>query len=278
MENDFYSAKEVSSILKTSVQTVYRKAKSGELPSVGKRPNIKFPKRAIDAIKKVGAEDDKSDHMTFSPSTIADAWFKQEVNHFYDNEDSVPFETVLEWRKKNNEIGMNVKLGDKIIGWATFLPMEETVILDIINNKIREKDIRGYHVKKWNEKRLSVYIPIIEVIPSGDEKKDRRRGVFLIKNTIKWALLLTIQYDIQKWYAMGTSPEGQAILEAAGFKNVTSFDKGARKGYVLNTKAEPVRLLSHFIESISEETPQIENKARSKITRTKPLPGPGIEP
>ena len=252
MQQGYYSAKEGAEILKKSIPTVYRKAKSGDLPSIGKRPNIQFPKRAIDAIAKVGMREEEGGKLTYTPATLDDSWTKQELNHPYADEDSVPFETVLEWRKKNYDVGMNVKEGSKLVGWVTFLPIEENTIIKLINNKIKEKDIMGDDIRKWNERNLSVYIPIIEIIPSDNTEKDKRRGMYLIRSAIKWGLLLSVQYDIRKWYAIGVNAEGQAILEALGFKTIAEFDEGKRKSYVLDMKAEPVKLVSHFAESQKE--------------------------
>ncbi|QBD80540.1 DNA-binding protein [Ktedonosporobacter rubrisoli] len=264
MKQEYYDAKQVAEILKVSIPTVYRKAKAGDIPSVGKRPNIKFPKPAIDAIAEVGANDDDEDgKLSFTLSTIADAWTKQEITQQpYEDEDVVPFKTLLEWRKRNNEISMNLKEGNKILGWTTFLPLDENIIKALIRDEIREKDIPLESIRKWTDSQLTVYIPIIEVIPSGNPEKDARRGQFLIRKTIRWALMLTIQHDIKKWYGIGVTPEGQALLEAMGFKLILSLEDGKRKGYALETRAEPVRLIGQFLRNM-EASGMIPEKATS---------------
>src|SRR5579859_544749 len=249
-----------------SVPTVYRKAKSGDIPSVGTRPNIQFPKAAIDALAEIGTEESKENNkLSFTPSTIADAWIKQEITaQPYDDEDVVPFKTLLAWRKRNDELSMNLKEGNKILGWTTFLPLDEDVIMALIRDEIREKDIPLQAIRKWTDNNLSVYVPIIEVIPSGNAIRDGRRGMYLISKTLRWALLQTIQHDIRKWYGIGVTPEGQGLLEMLGFKLVASLDNGKRKGYVLETKAEPVRLIGHMLEKMEPEKALPEKSTRKR--------------
>ncbi len=251
MKEEYYTAKEAMRILGKPSTSFYREAREGRIPHKGKRPNMRFPKEAIDALAEVGTSEEKDENLTFTISTIADAWTKQEITRQpYDDEDVVPFKTLLEWRKRNDEISMNVKLRNNILGWTTFLPLDETIIIDLINNRIREKDIPPQAIKKWTDKRLSVYIPIIEVISSHNAERDKEVGAFLLRKTIKWAITLMIQHDIKNWYGIGTTPEGQTILDRLGFKLLTDLEEGKRKGYVLESKAEPVRLVSKFLQSV----------------------------
>ncbi len=249
MNEEYYTAKEAMQILGKPSTSFYREVREGRIPSKGKRPNMRFPKKAIDALAEVGANEEEDDKLTFTLSTIADAWVKQEITlQPYEDEDVVPFKTLLEWRKKNDEISMNVKEGNKILGWTTFLPLDETIILDLLYNRMREKDISPQAIKKWTEKQISVYIPIIEVISTKDIERDKEVGAFLLRKTIRWAIALTHQYDIKNWYAIGVTSEGQAILERLGFQPMTNLEDAKRKGYVLENKAEQVRLISRFIQ------------------------------
>ena len=254
MERKYYTAKEAMQILNKPTTTFYREVREGRIPHVGKKPNMRFPKEAIDAMAEVGEFTVEDQELVFEQSTIADAWTKQEITRQpYDDDDAVPFKTVLEWRKVNNDISMHVKDGNKIVGWTTLLPLDEQIILALIYDKMREKDIPAKAVKKWSKPQLSVYIPIIEVVPSGNARRDRDRGAFLLRKTIKWAITLTIQHDIKNWYGIGISPEGQSILEALGFKEINNLEHGKRKGYLLETKAEPVRFASKFIEEVGKQ-------------------------
>lgn len=246
----FYTAKEVAVLLKTSVQTVYRKAKSGELPSEGKRPNIRFPKEAVDSIAEV-SEEGKPQSLQFLFSTNADLWEGLQITQqLYGDEDTVPYKRLLEWQKANDEIFMSLKDGHKLVGAITFMPMDEQVAIALVHHRIKEKDVPASAIKQWSERRLSVYIPTIEIIPSGNERKDKERASFLLRRTIKWAIMLTIQHDVKNWYAIGATSEGQAVLEALGFKEISNTGNGRRKGYVLDRSIEPVKLVSRMIEDM----------------------------
>ena len=250
MEQEYYTAQEAMKVLKKPSGSFYRDVREGKIPSLGKRPNLRFPREVIDILAELNLQEEKH-KLTFIHSTIADSWSKRQINRPYENEDTVPFKTVLEWRKRNDDITMNVKQGSKILGWVTFLPLDEEIILDLIHGRIREKDIPAQAVKKWNQPRLSVYIPVIEVIPSGKPKRDKFIGSYLIKRTIKWAISLTIQHNIKNWYAVGTTPEGIALLDAMGFKEMTSLNNGSRKGYILESTAQPIRLISTLAENMA---------------------------
>ncbi len=254
MKEEYYTAKEAMQILKKPSTTFYREVKEGKIPHKGKRPHMRFPKEAIDILADVQAGEEEKETLTFTLSTIADAWTKQEITHQpYGDEDAVPFRTVLEWRKRNDEISMNVKKDEAILGWVTFLPLEEGIIIELLHDRLREKDIPPQSVRKWTDKQLSVYIPIIEVVPSGDSEQDKEIGAFLLRKTIKWAVTLMVQHDIKNWYGIGTTSEGQAILESLGFKLLTNMEEGKRKGYVLESTTKPVRLISLFLQSMGED-------------------------
>jgi len=258
MNANFYNAKEAMEILKLPTTSFYRKVREGDIPHKGKRPNMQFPKEAIDALAEANAEEDKSDELKFKLSTLNDAWKKQEITRQpYPDEDAVPFKTVVSWRRRNDEISMHVEERDKILGWTTFLPLDEEIIMDLLHSRITEKDIPPLAVKKWTDPQLSVYIPIIEVVPTKNAEKDKEVGLYLIRKTVKWAISLMLQHDIKNWYGIGTSPEGQAILEALGFKLLTNLDNGERKGYMLEAQAEPVRLISHFLGSVEGQNSHV---------------------
>ncbi len=253
MQEEYYTAKEAMQVLGKPTTTFYREVKEGRIPYKGKRPNMRFPKEAVNALAEIGTNEEDNINLTFTLSTIADAWTKQEITRQpYGNEDAVPFKTVLAWRKRNDEISMNVKEGEKLLGWTTFLPLDEKVIAALIEDKIREKDIPLPAIKKWTDKQLSVYIPVIEVIPSGSIQRDKAVASYLIRKTIKWAISLTIQHEIKNWYGIGATSEGQTLLEALGFKLIADYSE-ERKGYMLETKLEPVKLVSMFLRNMMEQ-------------------------
>ena len=174
------------------------------------------------------------------------------TRRLYGEEDEVPFEQLMAWRMVNDDIYMNLKEGKTLIGAITFLPVDEKVAIALINGQMKEKDIPSRAVRRWTESNLSVYIPTIEVLPSGNFHRDRERGTFLLRHTIKWAVIQTIQHDIKNWYAIGATKDGRNILETLGFRAVTTLDND-KKGYMLEAKREPVRLIGMYLKEIDGE-------------------------
>lgn len=254
MADQTYNAKEAMGKLGLPITTFYRKVREGEIPYSGKRPNMRFPKEAVDALAELDRDnEDESKKLSFKLSTVADIWKKQELTRqLTGTEEAVPFKTVLEWRKKNPAISTHVREGDTILGWATFLPLEEEVILNLVAESIKEKDIAPQFIKKWGAKRLSVYIPGIEIIQTHNSIRDKAIGAYLLKQTIKWALTLSAQHDIKSWYSIGTNPEGQKILEALGFKRISTSEAGRHIVYKLDNISKPSKLLKGFLQSMSD--------------------------
>jgi hypothetical protein len=62
-------------------------------------------------------------------------------------------------------------------------------------------------------------------------QRDRERGSFLIRQTVKWALSLNRQYNIKNWYGIGATKEGQRLFERLGFGGIVSLYNDERKGY-----------------------------------------------
>jgi hypothetical protein len=191
--------------------------------------------------------------LTLVPSTVAELWEGMKITRtLYGEEEEVPFEQLMAWRMVNSDIYMDLKEGHALIGAITFLPVDEKVAIALVNGQMKEKDIPSRAVRRWTESNLSVYVPTSEVLPSGNFRRDRERGTFLLRHTIKWAVLLTIQHDIKNWYAIGATEDRRNILETLGFRAVTTLDHD-KKGYLLEAKSEPVRLIGRYLKEIDGE-------------------------
>lgn len=256
---DYYNAEEAMRILRRTKTVFYQQVNHGDIPyeiDPGRKRGKRFPKTAIDILAKLGSLEISSTGkgpLSLAPQTIAELWEGMKITRaLYGPEDEVPFETLMQWRSVNSDIYMSLKEGSDLIGGITFLPVEEKIAQALINGQIKEKDIPTYAVRKWTENNLSVYIPTIEVLPSGDNSRDTERGVFLLKHTIRWGVLLAMQHDIKNWYAVGATEDGRNILENLGFRTVTTLDNN-QKGYTLETRREPVRLIGMYIKAIEGE-------------------------
>jgi len=252
---EFYTLEEVMELLGKSRSTVLREAKAGEIPyelDPGKQRGRKYPKYAIDVLieraKRKGQK--KPPKLIFSYSTISDSWAEVAIGRdLYGDNDIVPYETLLEWRDVNDEIYMSLKENGRVVGYSSFMPLDENIMLPLLEDKMRERDILANVIKSWNEPDLSVYIASVTIKPSGNALLDGVRGELTLKHTLNWALTLQRQYEIKNWYGIGATEKGQRLFEALGFREITSLYEGQRKGYCLSNKdLQPASILRKMLE------------------------------
>ncbi len=257
MEKQYYAPEEVMKILNKSRSTFYREVEDGTIPSElpeGRKRGRKFPREAIDALVEVTGAATKEEHWIFTKSTNADIWQRcQNSRRIYGENDYVTYKRTLEWLKTNPDIMMSAKDDKTLFGGATILPVDEGVIWSVSRDEIREDQIPASAIKKWTDSNLSAYILTIAATKSDSAVLDTRRGAFLIKNTIRWAISLQLQHDIKNWYGIGVTPKGQALLEALGFKLALSVQNGARKTYRLDNIAQGSRMLKAFLSSVDRK-------------------------
>lgn len=256
MESDYYDAKEAAAALDMPLTTFYREVDAGNIPYIlepGRQRGKKFPKEAIHLHAQLQKKASKKPvHHTFTQATNADIWAAVEnARRVYGEDDIIPYRKVLEWREINDEMTMSIKEDGQFVGCTTFIPLDERIANDLLHDRIRERNIPTQAIRKWAEPRLSVYIASISVVASGDISRDRERGAFLLRHTIKWAITLSHQYDIKNWYGVGATSAGQSILEALGFREVVSLEGGERKGYV-QANLHNSRLINLFLEEMGD--------------------------
>ncbi len=252
MEEKYYKPEDVMKLLGISKATLNRRAEDGTLPSelaVGKKRGRKYPKEAIDAHVKLLKPKEVA-KLSFGSTTNNELWASYQ-NHFnvYDVEDIVTYDRLLEWREANDAIFMSAREGGKRIAGVTILPLAEDVIKSLIEGKIREQNIESWSIKKWSDTNLTVYIPSISIHHTGDKEKDRERGHFIIRSAIRWAISLDKQYDIQKWYAIAATPEGEKLVKHLGFKKIA----GKRDAYVLEDIHEATKPIRAFVMMLEQE-------------------------
>lgn len=257
MEVEYINAKEAMKILGMATTSFYREVEAGNIPHVidkGKKRGMKFPKEAIELHARMQKKAKRKPvHHSFTRATNADIWIAIEnARRIYGEDDIIPYKKVLEWREVNDEMTMCVTEDGQFVGATTFIPLDERIAHDLLYDKVRERNIPNWAIKKWTDPKLSVYIASIAIEASGDINIDRERGVFLLRHTIKWAIMLSHQYDIKNWYGVGTTPVGQSILETLGFKEITSLENGDRKGYTLENFRSSI-LINKFIAEMEHQ-------------------------
>jgi predicted DNA-binding transcriptional regulator AlpA len=258
MGNQYYTLEEVMQKLEKSRSTVLREAKAGLIPSEVKEGRLKgrrYPKAAIDAlaeIKQAKEKGKKAPKFIYSPSTPNDLWAEVKIGaQLYGEDDIVPFKKLLEWREINDEMFMSLKENGKVIAYSSLMLLEEEVILSLIEDKIRERDIPNSAIKQWTDPQLSVYIASVTANPTGDKEVDTRRGWMVIRHTLKWALSLDRQFSIVNWYGVGATKEGQALFEDLGFSEIASLYNGERKGYKIRDIKQPTQLITKFTHTMN---------------------------
>lgn len=261
MSEQYYTLEEVIEKLKKSRSTVLREANSGLIPheyEPGKTKGRRYPKQAIDALAEIQRRKKPSvekERLVFSPSTPNDSWAEVSIGReLYGEDDIVPFKRLLEWREVNNEMYMSLKENGRVVAYSSLMPLEEEVIVSLLEDKIRERDIPDVAIRQWTEPRLSVYIASITVKPSGNKKRDKERGAMLIRHTIKWALSLDRQSDLKNWYGIGATEEGQSLFERLGFTKIVSLYDGERNGYYLEDVKKPVKLIDQILRETNYQS------------------------
>ena len=264
MEIAYYTAEEAMRKLNKPRSTFFKEVENGLIPfelEPGRQRGRRFPKAAIDILarrQQMKYRQKGPTHLIFSPSSPADMWTEIQIGiSLYGEDDIVPYDKLLEWRDVNDEMFMSVKDRGLVVAYSCLMPLEESIMLPLIHDKIRERDIPTKSIKQWTDPKISVYVSSTTVKPTGNLTKDKEIGRFLLKQTLKWALSLNRQYDIKNWYGIGATPEGQALLEALSFKEIASVHGGARKGYCLTDIKTPGRVMSMFLKRESEQSEQI---------------------
>ncbi len=270
MQKRYYTKEEVMKLLDKPRSTFYREVEEGIIPSEleeGRKRGRRYPKEAIDAHVKLLKPKGKP-KLTFGPATNSELWASYQ-NHFqlYEVEDIVTYDRLLEWREANEDIFMSAREDGKRVGGVTILPLAEDVIKSLIDERIREQNIEQWSIRKWSDKNLTAYIPSISIHHTGNKRRDRERGYFIIRSAIKWALALDKQSDIKKWYAIAATPEGEKLVKHLGFEKI----EGERDAYLLTDIRKAVKPIKTFLDQLErlDEIPITAPKTTKKTSSTK---------
>ncbi len=260
MEIGYYTAEEAMQKLKKPRSTFFKEVETGLIPfelEPGRQRGRRFPKQAIDILarrQQTRYKQRSPNHLVFTPSSPADIWSEVQIGtSLYGEDDIVPFDILLEWRDINDEMYMSIKDQGQVVGYSSLMPLDESIMAPLIQDKIRERDIPPKSIREWTDPQLSIYVASITVKPTGNAKRDKELGRFLIKQTVKWAITVNRQFDIKNWYSIGATAEGQSLLEGLGFTEIASLYEGTRKGYLLKNIGNPAKVISTLLKSMEEK-------------------------
>jgi len=261
VNTEYYTADEAMKELKKPRSTFFKEVENGLIPSEieeGRQRGRRYPKKAIDIlaqrINRPKSKDKGPTHLIFSPSSIADLWSEVQIGtELYGADDIVSFDTLLEWRDINDEMFMNLKDQGHVVGYSSLMPIDENILIPLLQDRIREQDIPIKSIRQWTDPQLAVYIATVTVRPSGKQQQDKERGRFLIRQTVKWALTLNRQFNIKSWYGIGATKEGQHLFESLGFEEITSLYEGERKGYRVQDIKQPVKLINALLAELDRK-------------------------
>lgn len=260
----YYTKEEVMQLLNKPSTTFYREVNAGIIPSEleeGRERGRKFPKEAIDAYIETLQHGDR-ERLKFVLSSNSDLWARvQNSKKIYGENDSVSYRKILHWKETNKNIFMSVKVEDRFVGGVTLMPLAETTIHALINNKILEKDIPLASIRDWDAPEISMYLSNIAIVACGNKRIDKARGRFLIRETLKWALSLRQRYDIKNCYGIAVTSENEKILQHLGFTAIDDqiaktigfrLIKNHRPGFVLEESEVSSKLLRAFESKLSQ--------------------------
>lgn len=256
---EYYTAEEAMKKLNKPRSTFFKEVETGLIPfelEPGRQRGRRYPKAAVDILARrqfIKYRQKGPLHLVFSPSTPADMWTEIQIGiSLYGEDDIVPYDKILEWRDINDEMQMSVKDRGQVIAYSCFMPLDESIMLPLLEDKIRERDIPDKAIKQWTDPQLSVYVSSITVKPTGKEIRDKEVGRFLIKHTIRWALSLYRQYDIKNWYGIGATSKGQELFESIGFTEITNVHDGERRGYFLQGSKNLASIVNKFLREMDK--------------------------
>lgn len=250
MNQQYYTADEAMKKLGLPKTSFYRLINEGEIPYElpgGRKRGRLFPREAIDLHARLAKQ--QQTPTEFAKTTKAELWTRiQHGIRIYGPDDITPYSQALSWLSRNSEIFMSLRQNGELVGGATIVPIDEPVLLRLIEDEIRERDIPLEAVKPWTDNNLTAYIATLAVYP---QEKRGELGAALIRHVVKWAVDLQARYDIAKWYAIGATDEGQAILEWMGFERIGNNPN--RLGYILSPSRHKARYIEQLVDKMGEK-------------------------
>jgi hypothetical protein len=256
---DYYTAEEAMKKLNKPRSTFFREVEDRKIPyelEEGRKRGRKYPKEAIDILarrQKTKLRRSEPPYLIFSPSQPADLWMQGQIaKGIYGTSNVLSYEELLERFEKNESMFMSVREMGRVVGYAAIQPLEEGVILSVLRGEIQERNIPLSAIQPWTDR--TPFVLLTATIKKSEEPtRTRVIGSFMIRNTLKWMLSLQQEHRIKRWYVLSSTKSGQRVLERLGFHELTAFDDGKRKGYVLEDLSRQTGLIARMAKSLARQ-------------------------
>ena len=146
--------------------------------------------------------------------TLLDVYKIDEI--VYETEDRSTMEQIVErFESKKNDY-LLAYCGNKLIGYLTYLPINETCKDKILNDDyFKDCLIDSSHILNYKSKDSSVYVLSIAILP---EYQGLGLGLTLSKELNKRLRYLNYVYGCENVIATAINEKGIRVLENSGFK------------------------------------------------------------
>jgi hypothetical protein len=248
----YYSAREARQQLGINVGAFYYLIDTGRIKKLtppGKKQGF-YSKHQIERLARERLScitDEEEPGTTFRKATVEDIHEEYELAVLMLNGSAgygIP--TYEAWLHKNPDTNFIVRDQGRLVACMQVLPVKQETILRWMKGEIREWEISAEDVLPYTP-RSSVECIIMGMATTQDVDKRKRRqyGVRLIRGFLHFLHDLAGQdIKINKFYAIGATPEGIAILREAKFEERGHI--GKRVAFVLNPLTSDARMANAY--------------------------------
>ncbi len=254
----YYSAREARQQLGINVGTFYYLIDTGRIKRLtppGKKQGF-YSKHQIARLAKErlkGLTDEEESGTTFRKASMDDIQEEYELATLVLNGSagySMPAYTA--WLGKNPDTNFIVRDQGRLVAYMHVLPVKQETIKRWMKGEIREWEIGAGDVLPYTPGNpVACIIMGIITTPDVDKRKRRRYGARLIRGFLHFLHDLAGRgITITRFYAIGATPEGIAILRQAEFEERAHL--GKRVVFELNPLTSETRVLKAYKAVLNE--------------------------
>ena len=248
----YYTAREAQQHLGINVGAFYYLIDTGRIKKLtppGKKQGF-YSKHQIERLAKERLKrviDERDQGTTFMKATLDDLHEEYELAALMLNGSAgygIP--TYEAWLRKNPDTNLIVRDQGRLVAYMHVLPVKQETIKRWMKGEIREWEIRAEDVLPYTPgSSVECIITCMATTPDVDKRKRRQYGVRLVRGFLRFLHDLAGQdITITRFYAIGATPEGIAILRRAKFEERGHV--GKRVAFELNPITSNVRMAKAY--------------------------------